>query len=229
MSDRQRILVMRHPQTVANIDHVLSGRSDVDLTEEGVRQLFRAAQAVTAWRPDRIWVSPLSRCKAIGEEAANALGIPCEVHPNLAEIEFGPVQGMTAGELRRHGYAFPWRLDERGHSVCPEGSESFEELIARAGRLLDERRPLEGRTACVTHGGFTRGLLAAVMGTPLTTFWNVRLPNVSSQVLTCDGQTFTLAGLALAPEEVVRRTEHPALLGIDTTAASELGGAGPQS
>ena len=203
MSDRQRILVMRHPQTVANIDHVLSGRSDVDLTEEGVRQLFRAAQAVTAWRPDRIWVSPLSRCKAIGEEAANALGIPCEVHPNLAEIEFGPVQGMTAGELRRHGYDFPWRLDEL--------------------------RPLEGRTACVTHCGFTRGLLAAVMGTPLTTFWNVRLPNVSSQVLTCDGQTFTLAGLALAPEEVVRRTEHPELLGIDTTAASELGGAGPQS
>ena len=44
MSDRQRILVMRHPQTVANIDHVLSGRSDVDLTEEGVRQLFRSAR-----------------------------------------------------------------------------------------------------------------------------------------------------------------------------------------
>ena len=197
MSDYHRILVMRHPQTTANIDHILSGRSDVDLTEEGERQLFRAAQAVVVWRPDRIWVSPLSRCKAIGEEAAVALGILCEVHPNLAEIEFGPVQGLTSAKLREQGYDFPWRLDEL--------------------------RPLEGRTACITHGGFTRGLLGAVMGTPLTTFWNVRLPNVSSQVLTCDGKTFTLAGLALAPEEVIQRMEHPELLGIDTTAASELG------
>lgn len=223
MSDHHRILVMRHPQTTANIDHILSGRSDVDLTEEGERQLFRAARAVVAWRPDRIWVSPLSRCKAIGEEAAAALGIPCEVHPNLAEIEFGPVQGLTSAKLRDQGYDFPWRLDERGRSVCPAGAESFEELIARAGRLLDELRPLSGRTVCITHGGFTRGLLAAVMGTPLTTFWNVRLPNVSSQVLICDGKTFTLAGLALAPEEVIRRMEHPELLGIDTTAANELG------
>ena len=223
MSDYHRILVMRHPQTTANIDHILSGRSDVDLTEEGERQLFRAAQAVVVWRPDRIWVSPLSRCKAIGEEAAVALGIPCEVHPNLAEIEFGPVQGLTSAKLREQGYDFPWRLDEQGRSVCPAGAESFEELIARAGRLLDELRPLEGRTACITHGGFTRGLLGAVMGTPLTTFWNVRLPNVSSQVLTCDGKTFTLAGLALAPEAGIQRMEHPELLGIDTTAASELG------
>lgn len=222
MSERQRILVMRHPQTVANIDHVLSGRSDVDLTDEGVRQLFRAVRAVTAWRPDRIWVSPLSRCKAIGEEAAYALGIPCEVHPNLAEIEFGPVQGLTAAELRERGYDFPWRLDAAGRSVCPAGAESFEELIARAGRLLDELRPLEGRTACISHGGFTRSLLAAVFRTPLSTFWNVRLPNVSSQVLTCDGRDFTLAGLALAPEEVTRRVEYPELLGQDTTAAAAL-------
>ena len=122
MSDYHRILVMRHPQTTANIDHILSGRSDVDLTEEGERQLFRAAQAVVVWRPDRIWVSPLSRCKAIGEEAAVALGIPCEVHPNLAEIEFGPVQGLTSAKLREQGYDFPWRLDEQGRSVCPAGA-----------------------------------------------------------------------------------------------------------
>ena len=60
-------------------------------------------------------------------------------------------------------------------------------------------------------------LLGAVFGTPLSTFWNVCLPNVSSQVLTCDGDAFSLAALALAPEEVVRRAKSPELIGTDTT------------
>ena len=190
--ERQRILVMRHPQTTANVGHLLSGTEDVDLTGEGERQMFRAIDALVAWAPDRIWTSPLSRCRAIGEEAAARLGVPCEVHDNLHEIEFGSVQGLTVAEVR-------------------------DQLVSRGAALLDELRPLEGRTACVTHGGFTRALLGAVFGTPLSTFWNVCLPNVSSQVLTCDGDAFSLAALALAPEEVVRRAKSPELIGTDTT------------
>ena len=215
--ERQRILVMRHPQTTANVGHLLSGTEDVDLTGEGERQMFRAIDALVAWAPDRIWTSPLSRCRAIGEEAAARLGVPCEVHDNLHEIEFGSVQGLTVAEVRERGFDFPWALDAEGRSVPAPGAESFEELVSRGCALLDELRPLEGRTACVTHGGFTRALLGAVFGTPLSTFWNVCLPNVSSQVLTCDGDAFSLAALALAPEEVVRRAKSPELIGTDTT------------
>ena len=179
--------------------------------------MFRAIDALVAWAPDRIWTSPLSRCRAIGEEAAARLGVPCEVHDNLHEIEFGSVQGLTVAQVRERGYDFPWALDAEGASVPAPGAESFEELVSRGAALLDELRPLEGRTACVTHGGFTRALLGAVFGTPLSTFWNVCLPNVSSQVLTCDGDAFSLAALALAPEEVVRRAKSPELIGTDTT------------
>ena len=97
---RQRILVTRHPETRANIAGTLSGRSDVDLSAEGEDQMYRAIRAIVAWRPDRIWTSPLSRCQSIAREAANALGIPCEVNPNLADIEFGRAQGLTLAQVR---------------------------------------------------------------------------------------------------------------------------------
>ena len=214
---RQRILVTRHPETRANIAGTLSGRSDVDLSAEGEDQMYRAIRAIVAWRPDRIWTSPLSRCQSIAREAANALGIACEVNPNLAEIEFGRAQGLTLAQVRELGYDFPWQLDGEGRSHPIQGGESFEHLYARAGALLEQLRPLEGRTSCVTHGGFTRALLGRMMSVPLDTFWNVRIPNVSSQVIICDDGTFRLASLGLAPEEVVRRSENPALLGRDTT------------
>lgn len=212
-----RILVMRHPETVANIEHFLSGRQDVDLTPHGEEQLRSAIEAVVAWRPDRIWSSPMSRCQAIGREAAYRLGVPFEVHENLVELEFGSVQGVPFSEVAKMGYPFPWRLDESGHSVAAPGAEDFEHLRARAKALLDELRPLSGRTACITHGGFTRGLLGAIFDTPFQTFWNVSLSNVSSQVLTCDGETFRINALGLAPEEVVARAQHPEYLGNDTT------------
>ena len=223
-TEHHRILVMRHPQTLANIAHTLSGRKDVDLTPEGEKQLFRAVRAIIAWKPNRIWTSPLSRCKAIGEEAAAALGVSCEVHDRLAEIEFGPLQGFTRPQLHASGYSFPWKIDGRGLSVAPPGAESFEELLSRAAGLLGELRPLSGRTVCITHGGFTRALLGAAFRIPIDTFWNLRIPNVSSQILTCDGKSFTLAALALAPEEVIGRCLNPDLIGVDTTSASALEG-----
>ena len=214
---KHRILVMRHPETVANTEKFLSGRKDVELTPAGERQLMQAIEAVVAWRPDRVWSSPLLRCQAIGKEAAFRLGVPFEVHTNLQEIEFGSVQDVKFAEVAAMGYPFPWRIDQNGHSVAAPGAEDFEHLRVRAKALLEELRPLEGRTACVTHGGFTRGLLGAVFDTPLDTFWNISISNVSSQVLTCDGQTFRLAALGLAPQEVVARSEHPEYLGNDTT------------
>ena len=217
MPEQHRILLTRHQATVANQEHTLSGRADVDLTPEGERQMYRAIRAVAAWRPDRIWTSPLSRCRAIAFEAAEACGVPCEVHENLAEIEFGPAQGKTVGWLRERGYDFPWEIDGEGRSVPIPGAESFEGMYERSAALLEELRPLTGRTACVTHGGLTRALLGQLFRAPLTEFWHVRLPNVSSQVLSYDGSKFALAALGLAPEEVVRRMEEPWLLGRDTT------------
>ncbi|MDD5800681.1 MAG: histidine phosphatase family protein [Coriobacteriales bacterium] len=212
-----RILVMRHPETVANTGRFLSGRKDVELTPAGERQLMQAVDAIVAWRPDRVWSSPLSRCQAIGREAAFRLGVPFEVHMNLQELEFGSVQDVPFDEVARMGYPFPWHIDAQGHSMPAPGAESFEHLRVRAKAFLEELRPLTGRTACVTHGGFTRGLLGAVFDTPLDTFWNISISNVSSQVLTCDGTTFRLAALGLAPQEVITRSMNPSLLGNDTT------------
>lgn len=223
MAEVNRILFMRHPQTVANVQHFLSGRKNVDLTPEGERQMFRAIDAIEAWRPDRILTSPLARCKAIGEEAADRLGISCVIMDDLAEIEFGSAQGLTVAQLRTQGYDFPWSRDEEGHSLPAPGAESFEDLMGRATGVLGELSQLSGRTACLTHGGFTRALVGAALHIPLETFWNLMLPNVSSQVLSWDGGRYTLAALGLSPEEVKLRAEHPELLGMDTTVTMERG------
>ena len=67
---RQRVLFMRHPETVSNTGHFFSGRIDVPLTPHGEEQRKRAVEALVAFSPDRVFTSPLSRARGLAEEGA---------------------------------------------------------------------------------------------------------------------------------------------------------------
>lgn len=205
----QRVLFMRHPETVSNTEHFFSGRLDVPLTPHGEEQRKRAVEALVAFSPDRVFTSPLSRARGLAEEAAERLGVPCEPLDDLLEIDFGPLEGMDVARAMNEGLGFPWPIDDEGRSHPPVGAESFESLRGRCLAVLERLRPLTGRTACVTHGGYLRMLLAAVYDIPLTRFWDQHVLNVSSHYLTCDGETFALGGFNLSPEEVVAHATRP--------------------
>lgn len=204
----QRVLFMRHPETVSNTQHFYSGRMEVPLSPNGERQRERAVEALVAFSPDRVLCSPLSRARDLAEMAAERLGVTCAVLDELTEIDFGPLEGLDSGGSAG-GHPFPWPIDERGVSCPPEGAESFEHLRERCRRVLGLLRPLTGRTACVTHGGFLRMLLAVVYDIPLTRFWDQHVLNVSSHFLTCDGDGFALGGFNLSPEEVIAHATLP--------------------
>lgn len=206
MAEFGRVLFMRHPRTVFNDTGLLSGHIDVGLSEAGVSQAHRAAAAVAAWRPDRILCSPLKRCRAIADEAAEALGQDVIVDERLIELDFGPLEGIAKAELERQGYSFPWSIVD-GHSVAPDGAETFESLIERAGGFVDYVATLPGKTACITHGGFSRAVFAAVYHEPVELFWDRVVPNVSSQVFVSNGTRLALQTAGLTPEELHRRAD----------------------
>lgn len=210
MSERepsQRILLMRHPETVANTIHFYSGRRDVNLTERGELQRQRAVRALIAWEPDRIWCSPLSRCLSIAAPAAEVLGVEVVLEDRLAEIDFGSAEGLTVEQFHELGYEFPWPVVDGRSQVAP-GGESFEALVERGREVLGALAGFDGRTACVTHGGFTRALLAAAFDIDISRYWNlVSIDNVSSQVLSEKNGEYCLRFLGLSPEEVMRRME----------------------
>ncbi len=206
MAEYGRILFMRHPETEYNISRQLSGRLDVELSEKGREQAARAADALVAWKPDRIISSPLKRCHAIADSAASRLGLEVIDDERIIEINFGEVEGIVKDKLPEMGLAFPWEIRD-GRSIAAEGAESFEDLIARARTFVDYVATLPGKTACVTHGGFTRALYGAVYDEPVELFWNHVVPNVSSQVFVTNGQRLSLQTAGLTPDELRRRAE----------------------
>lgn len=218
-----RVLFIRHGETEANTGGYFIGCTNSELTDKGKEQVHHAADAVVGFRPDRILTSPLNRCKAIANEAAERLGMEAQVYDDLIELNFGVMEGKLFSSLAQYGVQFPWPRDEEGRSMPCEGGESAEDAYERAARVLKFIAEGRGRSVCVSHGGFIRCVFGRLLDVPFERIWRLRLVNVSSMLITYNTLgRYVVEGIGYTPEEVVYRCDNASL--YDTFGAfKELG------
>lgn len=143
-------LFLRHGETENNRLGLVAGASDVPLNATGQAQARAAAQRLAASGVDAIWSSPLQRARDTADCVAQVLELPVLVLPELAERNWGELEGRPR-ELRQRG-------------VTPPGGESLDDFSARTRRGLQQiaasRLPL-----IVAHSGTFR-VLGAWLGLP---------------------------------------------------------------
>ena len=94
MSERyQRIMLIRHPQTVANAEMRYIGRSDSPVTPVGEQQAAWVSGVAASWGAGKVFSSPLGRAHDLAQRIAPA-DADVRVLDDLAEVDFG--------ESRRH-------------------------------------------------------------------------------------------------------------------------------
>jgi broad specificity phosphatase PhoE len=155
----RRLILVRHGQTVWNLERRFTTRTDVELSDAGVEQARIVAEALAPVRIDRIYSSPLVRALRTAEMIAAAQAEPCPVVTDgrLTEIDAGPFEGKTEQELEAGPLAAEfarWHTD--GVPEFPAGSEPFDAALARASQFLDEHDGEPGTTLVSTHGSLAR-------------------------------------------------------------------------
>jgi broad specificity phosphatase PhoE len=115
------------------------------------------------------------------------------VEPDIAEQHFGQWQGMTFLELQAHlgdNFADFWRNPAKER---PPGGESFADVIARVGRVIERmNRSHAGRDiVAFAHGGSIRAALAHTLGLAPDAALSFQIDNLTltrlDHVLTHDG------------------------------------------
>jgi broad specificity phosphatase PhoE len=153
------IWLLRHGDTSWTRAQRHTGRQDVPLSRTGRAQVRRTGLVLVGREFAHVLVSPqlraLETCRLVGR-AEDA-----QVRDELAEWDYGEYEGLTDDETqqRRPG----WNLFRDG---CP-GGETPDQVQARADRLLDVVRPLEGPCLLVSHGKLLRALAARWLGCDL--------------------------------------------------------------
>ena len=102
MSDRTRLVFVRHGRTAFNVEGRLQGRLDMPLDEVGRRQAFTVAQVIAAMEPDAIIASPLQRARDTAQAIGACAGLGVQLDDRLIEIDVGRWSGQRAADLRRN-------------------------------------------------------------------------------------------------------------------------------
>jgi len=161
MAKDTTLLLVRHPETEANIAGRFVGQGETAYTMEGRRQVRRLARKVSRFAPDHIWSSPLERAAAVARRASSITHVPVRMDERLLELDFGVAHGLTWNEIVEAGIPFNYRAEDE--PVAP-GGESRAALQARVGACLDEMREAGGRHLVVAHAGVMRAALVHLLG-----------------------------------------------------------------
>lgn len=157
-----KVYFIRHGESVANLNKVMAGQTDMPLTARGERQARDVGEHLRRMDFDAVYASDLSRAYRTCE-----LALPdCKyvTDARLREIDVGDLVGLSAEECnRRYGAAHIEAREQLDFSAY--GGESRAELLARIRAFLaDLERTGDTRVAVFTHGGLMLALLEAIWG-----------------------------------------------------------------
>ena len=158
------LYIVRHGQTVDNVENRIQGHSDSPLTELGVRQAEAVAARLAGERFAAIYSSDLGRAVRTAEIIASKHALLVRTTPLLRELNLGVAQGMTVDEFaeRYPDECWLWRTDS--YRNRPPGAERIEGVIERCAAfiaMIKGEHEDGDKLAVVAHGGSQRGLVCA--------------------------------------------------------------------
>jgi broad specificity phosphatase PhoE/nicotinamide riboside kinase len=147
------------------------GHTDLPLSRSGKRTNEEAVRFAESRLPAPVGVlsSDLSRCRALAEPLAKALGVPLELDSQLREQFMGEWENEAWEDLQhRYGRRINQYWSDYLHTA-PDGGESFADLAERVAAWWDRKEAmLRGqRWFVVTHVGVIRALSCQFLGVPL--------------------------------------------------------------
>jgi broad specificity phosphatase PhoE len=157
------VTFVRHGETDANVQHVVQGRTDWGLNDEGRNQAARLADWYGV--QESVFASPLGRAaQTAGVIAANGV---TELE-ELAELSFGSWEGKTFTELLDGDLSDLAERIFRDGEDLPRGGdgETWAELVERMNRGVEKAIAANGSDpfTIVSHGGAIRAYLLGNMG-----------------------------------------------------------------
>lgn len=158
------LILVRHGESLANIESRFTLSEDEPLTDEGVRQAETTAKKLAElYRPAALYASPFHRALATARRIGAAISLEPTVVPELHEQSFGGLSGRPYAEY--YPVVASVAESERWWLSAP-GGESLAEVAKRVGPALDQlaERHAGEEVVVVSHGGVMAALRAHAAG-----------------------------------------------------------------
>lgn len=196
--------LIRHGETVWNVERRIQGQQHNPLSELGVRQARQLGARLLGETFGTLYCSDLKRAVQTAELVFP--GREPIFDTRLREIARGDLEGQLGAELvgeQRDLYA---AMQRDLVNVRPPGGENYRDLAARAVPWL-ESLPESGKVVAVTHGGVIYALLHHIVGVSGARSWRFTASNTGVTRLRLSGEQVRIvsvndtAHLEIKPQE----------------------------
>ena len=140
--------VARHGETAWSLSGQHTSLTDLPLTGHGERNARQLGERLKGMHFDAVFTSPLQRARRTCELAG--FGDMAQVDQDLVEWDYGDYEGLTTQEI--HKIQPGWQIFVDG---CP-GGESVTDVTARADRVVQKLRAVNGNVLIFSSGHFIR-------------------------------------------------------------------------
>ncbi len=171
-----KIFLMRHGQTVWNLEKRFQGSGDSPLTVEGKQQAMLVSNRLQKCDIKAIYSSPRKRAIETATPIAELLCLSIHKHPGLGEISLGNWEGKTYEDIKIH---YPLEYQAFFHDPASfagvNGGESLLQVRERAVKALEEIafNHKDNSVLVISHAITIRLLLTYYMKTSLKELWKV--------------------------------------------------------
>jgi len=159
------LALVRHGQSLWNLENRFTGWVDVPLTEQGRAEAKRAGELLAGQTFQVAYTSALGRAQETLRIILETMGVALPVIRDQAlnERHYGDLQGLNKKELAEQYGAEQVQLWRRSFSVAPPGGESLEMTAKRT--LPFYERAIQGdlkqgkNVLVVAHGNSNRSMV----------------------------------------------------------------------
>ncbi len=153
------VYLVRHGESVANLNKKFSGITDVELSENGRKQARAAGQSLKGEKISHVYSSTLKRardtariiCGEIGFDEHSIITEDC-----LVEVDFGVFENLTWDEIYANYREESEKWMEQQHRyIFPEG-EGYDDIISRISAFMDN---VPDNSLVVTHFGVIQAVM----------------------------------------------------------------------
>lgn len=180
-----RLYIVRHGQSKWNLESKIQGSTDIELSEEGIKQAYSLAKRLKYEKIDIIYSSNLSRAYKTAEIIAKEFNIKVNILHELREITFGVWEGLTNIEIEnlyKEKY-HTWKTDPT--KVVIENAETLKQL---QDRILKGIYPLieknkDKNILIISHGTSIKALILGLLGIDLSFYPKIKQDNTAVNII----------------------------------------------
>lgn len=162
----EKLFLVRHGQSLWNLENRFTGWKDIDITEAGIEEAKKAGIALKGERIDIAFTSALIRAQHTLSIILDVIGnpdIPVIQDKALNERCYGNLEGLNKADTALKYGAEKVHIWRRSYDVVPPGGESLKDTYNRVIPYFErEIKPLlkQGKNVLiVAHGNSLRALI----------------------------------------------------------------------